>query len=180
LPSDYLQWTKIGILNNDGEVSTLKVNNGLTEFRDNNPNRLTSITPDISTATPLLTQFPFYLNYFDNGMYYNLYGFGGGLIQYGSCRIDEKNSVILLDLNFAYPHVILEYMSAPELDEDYHIQLTLQEAVIAFIEWKLKLQPRELYVAAKLEARRRLPGKKVTLSTINQVLREPNGMKLRS
>src|SRR5689334_6249321 len=38
LPSDMLSWSKIGNLNENGEVVTLKVNNALTTFRDNNPN----------------------------------------------------------------------------------------------------------------------------------------------
>jgi hypothetical protein len=44
----------------------------------------------------------------------------------------------------------------------------------------MKLAQREMYIAAKIEARRRMPGKKVTLQTLNQVLRESEGMKLRS
>ncbi len=56
----------------------------------------------------------------------------------------------------------------------------IQEAVIAFMEWKLKIAPREMYIAAKVEARRRMPNKKVTLQQINQVVRESNSMKLRS
>src|SRR5882757_5238069 len=47
-PPDYVSWVKIGILNNNGEVSTLKVNNALTTFRDLNPNRLSLLTPDIN------------------------------------------------------------------------------------------------------------------------------------
>jgi hypothetical protein len=75
---------------------------------------------------------------------------------------------------------MFEYISSPLKNEDYMVETSMQEAVIAFIEWKLKIAPRELYVAAKIEARRRKPGKKVTLQTLNQVLRESNGFKLRS
>ncbi|MEG7660761.1 hypothetical protein, partial [Listeria monocytogenes] len=38
-PADCLNWSKIGLLNESGEMVTLKINNGLTTFRDTNPNR---------------------------------------------------------------------------------------------------------------------------------------------
>lgn len=180
LPPDYIGWTKIGVLNNVGEVSTLRVNNALTLFKDTNPNRLTHLNADVQSGVPTILGFPFFFNYYDNGLYYNLFGVGGGLLQYGSCRVDEQNKVIVLEPDFQYSSIILEYISSPQMDGDYCVQIQLQEAVIAFIEWKLKLNNDQNYYARKIEAQRRLPGKKVTLQTINQVIREPNGMKLRS
>src|SRR6478735_3536501 len=52
-PSDYITWTKIGILNNNGEVSTLRVNNALTTYKDDNPNRIQKLTADVTDAYPL-------------------------------------------------------------------------------------------------------------------------------
>ena len=180
LPSDYMGWSKIGILNSRGEVCSIKVNNALSIFRDNNPNRLERLTPDINDNLPLITNSPFYLNYYYNGGYTNLFGVGGGLIQYGSCRVDEKNNVIVFDPNFQYDSVIVEYISAPEKDDDYKIDTSLREAVIAFIEWKLKLAPEKSYYDRKIEARRRQPGKRITLQTINQVIREATGQYLKA
>lgn len=180
LPPDYLGWTKVGVLNSNGEVSTLKVNNALTTYKDNNPNRISELTSDIQNTVPMILGFPFFFNYFDNGLYYNLYGVGGGLIQYGECRIDERNAVIILNTDFRFDSVILEYLSSPQKDGDYQIETTLQEAVIAFIKWKFKQATDQEYYARCIEARRRLNNKKVSLQIINQVLREPNGMKLRS
>jgi len=40
------------------------------------------------------------------------------------------------------------------------------------------LGPREEYIAEKINARRRMPKKKVNLQNINAVIRESNGMKL--
>lgn len=179
-PPDMLQWIKIGLLNNNGEVSTLKINNGLTTFRDNNASRLTSITPDITNAIPTLLGSPFFVNFYFNGFYNTLFGVGGGLLQYGECRVDSKNRIIVLAENFQYPHIILEYISSPEKDRDYHIQIELQEAVIAFIAWKFKLAPETDYYNRCIEARRRLPGKKVSWSTVNQVLRESTGFYLKA
>jgi len=47
-----ISWTKIGILNNNGEFSTLKINNALTTWKDLNPNRLVDLTPDITDSLP--------------------------------------------------------------------------------------------------------------------------------
>lgn len=179
-PADLLSWTKIGLLNSHGEVVTIKVNNALTTFRDTNPNRLEDLTPNVNNSVGSLAYAPFYLNYYYNNGYYNLFGVGGGLIQYGECNVDERNRIILMPSEFKYQNIILEYISSPEKDNDFTVPLALQEAVISFIAWKSKLAPYDEYIAAKINARRRMPNKKVTLQTINEVIRQPNAMKLRS
>ncbi len=179
-PTDCLSWSKIGLLNAQGEMVTLKINNGLTTFRDNNPNRLELLTPNINNSITAMTGTNMFLNYYYMNNYYNLFGLGNGLIQYGECRVDEENQVVVLSPDFQYDNIMFEYIAAPQKQEDYQVPTAIQEAVIAFIEWKMKLAPREMYVAAKVEARRRMPGKKVTLQNINQVIRESQAMKLRS
>jgi len=179
-PADLLDWTKIGLLNSHQEVVTLKINNGLTNFRDLNPNRLELLTPNVNDSIGSLAYAPFYLNYYYNNGYYNLFGVGGGLIQYGEVSVDSANRVIIMPSDFKYQNIILEYISAPERDNDFTVPLALQEAIIAFIKWKMKLGTRDDYIAEKINARRRMPNKKVTLQSINQVIREPNAQKLRS
>lgn len=180
IPGDCISWVKIGILNEKGEVSTLRINNALTTFKDNNPNRLSQLTGDINDGFTNLLNNPFFLNYYYNGIYQPLFGVGGGLVQYGECRVDENNNVIILNEHFKYDHIILEYISSPERNGDYTVPLSCQEAVIAFIKWKMKMGPREDYIAEKINSRRRMPRKKVTLQKINQILRESESMKLRS
>ena len=179
-PSDYLSWVKIGILNANGEVSTLKINNALATYKDTNSNRLEKLTADISDAAPLLLGSPFYLNYYYNNTYQPLFGVGGGLIQYGECRIDDKNNLIILPPDFRFDSIILEYISSPEKNGDYTVPIVCQEAIIAFIKWKAKQGSREEYIAEKTNSRRRMPKKKVNLQYVNQVLRESEAMKLRS
>ena len=180
IPSDYLSWSKIGNLNESGEVVTLKVNNSLTTFRDNNPNRIQDLTADINNSIGSLALVPYYANFYYGGGCYQLFGYGNGIVTYGECKVDEKNGVIILAPDFRYDSIILEYISSPEKDEDYQVPTCLQEAIIAFIKWKLKLGSREEYYAAVTEGRRSLPKKRVELQTINQVIRESNAMKLRS
>lgn len=179
-PADCISWTKIGLLDANGQMVTLKINNGLTTFRDLNPDRLELLTPNINNTVTALSGANLFLNYYYMNNYYNLFGLGNGLVQYGECTVDDANQVVVLDPRFQYDSIMFEYISSPQKNEDYMVETALQEAVIAFIEWKLKLAPREAYYAAATIARRRLPGKKVTLQTLNQVLRESDGMKLRS
>lgn len=180
MPPDCLSWVKIGILTDKGEVSTLRINNALTTFKDNNPNRLSQIDGDVNEGLPLLINSPFYVNYFYDGMYQPLFGVGGGLIQFGGCRVDEINRVVILEPDFQYQQIVFEYISSPEKNGDYTVPIGAQEAIIAFIKWKAKLGTRQDYYAEKIAARRRMPKKKVTLQAINQVLRESEAMKLRS
>lgn len=179
-PPGCLSWTKIGLLNEHGETVTLKINNALTKWNDLNPNRIALLTPDINNSISAMVAAPLFLNYYYNGNYVNLFGVQAGLVQYGECRVDETNRVVILPDNFRYDHILFECMAAPQKQEDYMVLTALQEAVIAFIEWKLKIAPRDMYIAAKTEARRRMPNKKCTLQNINQVIRESSGMKLRS
>jgi len=177
-PHDYISWVKIGILNNNGEVSTLKINNAITTYADTNPNRISKLSSDITDAFPSLLNNPYYLNYYYNGQYQPLFGVGGGLVQYGECKVDEANNLIILSPEFRFDSIILEYISSPENNGDYQILTACQEAVIAFIKWKSKQGTRDEYIAEKINARRRMPKKKVNLQNINAVIRESNGQKL--
>lgn len=179
-PSDYISWVKIGILNDNGEVSTLKINNALTTYKDTNPNRLEKLTADITDSIPLMLNNPYYFNYYYNGQYNPLFGVGGGLVQYGECRIDDKNNLIVLAPDFRFDSIILEYISSPEKNGDYQVPIIAQEAIISFIKWKSKQGSRDEYIAEKINARRRMPKKKVSLQRINQILRESEAQKLRS
>lgn len=179
-PSDFLSWIKIGILNDNGEVSTLKINDALTTYKDTNPNRLEKLTSDITDSIPLLLNNPYYFNYYYNGQYQPLFGVGGGLVQYGECRIDDKNNLIILPPDFRFDSIILEYISSPEKNGDYQVPIIAQEAIVAFIKWKSKQGAREEYIAEKINTRRRMPKKKVSLQKINQILRESEAQKLRS
>ncbi len=179
-PADCLSWSKIGLLNSHGEMVTMKINTGLTTWRDTNPNRIEDLVPNINNSVTALSGSNLYLNYYYNNSYYNLFGLGNGLIQYGECRVDDKNRVVVLNEDFKYDNIMFEYISSPQKNDDYMVETALQEAVIAFIEWKTKLGSYEMWIGAQINARRRLPGKKVTLQGINQTIRESNGMKLRS
>lgn len=179
-PPDCISWTKIGILNEAGEISTLRINTGLTTFRDANPNRLTQLTPDINDSIGNLVCSPFYFNYYYGDTYNTLFGIAGGLIQYGSCTVDEENELVVLEPTFRYDAIMFEYISNPSKDGDFQVETVLIEPIIAFIKAKLKLGTMEEFYAECTDSRRSLGGKRVTLQGINQVIRESEAQKVRS
>ena len=170
LPADYVAWVKIGIMDNLGQVSTLRINNSLTTFRDNNPNRLDLLTADVNSGWGGSNLNMPFLNFYYNGVYTPLFGIGGGLIQFGECRVDEKNNVIVLPSDYRFDSLLLEYISCPERDDDYMVDRRLREPLITFIAWKLKLDTDTNYYARLVEARRKITP--VHLQTFNQIIRE--------
>lgn len=181
IPSDKMMWSKIGVMNNNGEISALKINPQLSTFRDNNPQRLEDITPDVNNVLGL-SNLPYFVNYYGGNGYYNapLFGLGNGLIQYSECRVDEKNNVIVLPPSYPFPDIMLEYISCPEKNDDYQIETCLQEALIAFIAWKFKLNSEQNFYARFTEGRRSLPNKRVTLQELNQAIRQNHGYKIKN
>lgn len=137
LPSDYLNWSKVGVLNGKGEVATLKYNKDLTLYADTQPNRLSQNTDGTSINDGLISDL-FYLNFIDNGYGYygvTLYGISGNeAFSPGSFKIDPQCGLIILENCFDRDYIILEYLAVP--DENAKIPVQAQEALIAWIAWK--------------------------------------------
>jgi len=94
LPSDYVNWNKVGIRGEDGKVLTLIINDALTEYKDLHPDRLSQITADVNNGSYSNV----WLNWWSDGIYQPLFGLGYGVQNFGECRVDEKNNLIILDL----------------------------------------------------------------------------------
>ena len=167
-PSDYIQWSKVGIMNSAGETVTLVVNNKLTKWADQSPNRLSLMVGDVQGYNPV----SFWVNYWDGYGYSPLYGVGYGVENFGEFTIDERNELIVLNPDFKYQYVLFEYICAPEKDYDYKIDRRLREAVIEFVMWKYQLSTREEFYAAYAESRRMIDP--FNIQTFNQVIREQN------
>ena len=135
LPSDYIGFSKVGIFNQKGEVSTLRRNKNLSSYKINQTDRLTSNT-DNSTGNTYRLQDLAFVNYFDGARYVNIFGTGSVLNAAGEFDIDEEQGLIYLDNEFGYDYVVLEYLSSPEDDADYKIPVQIRESVLAFIAWK--------------------------------------------
>lgn len=135
LPPDYLDWVRVGIFNSVGELATLRVNEQLTTFKATSTTRLDDIASPLGADINYL-QYPYWYGYWDEQGYEHYFGAGSGLVQAGECRMDAKNNVIILDPQFAYNQVALEYISSPIMDDDYTIDMKAQEALVSYLRWK--------------------------------------------
>jgi hypothetical protein len=135
LPSDYLAYTKIGVLNADGEVATLKRNPNKTAYKIADADR-TSNNTDEGIGDAYDSRFWSYVNYYSGAGYVNLFGNGSMLNDAGEFNIDEEQGYIYLDNDFAYDYIILEYLSDASNDQDFKIPIQIVEATIAFLAWK--------------------------------------------
>lgn len=138
LPEDYINWSKVGVLNEQGEVATLKYNSTLTLYGSTDTRRLTKNTDAIGIDLGRISDL-FYLNYFDYSYGYgavNLFGISGNeATKIGDFRIDEKNGVIILDNCFPTDYLIMEYLAAPSEEDGFKVAIQAQEALIAWVSW---------------------------------------------
>lgn len=136
LPANYLQWTKVGILNDRGEIIPLYYNDKLTTYADLLPDRVektqdnTAVFSDWGNGT--------WCNYWNGYAYTNIYGVPSGAPFMGDFKVDTVNGVILLNDNFRFDYIMLEYVASPIPTEgqDYYLPMQFKEALIAWITWK--------------------------------------------
>jgi len=135
LPDDYMQYSKIGVLNSRGEIIPMAYNNKLTKYADLNPDRLAK-TMDNTIVDLMLFNTPIWYNYWNGDSYTALYGLPSGAPFVGSFKIDNENGIILLSEHFGYEYVMLEYVASPAEGGIYYIPIQFKEAMIAFLAWK--------------------------------------------
>jgi hypothetical protein len=177
LPGDYMQWSKVGVLNSAGEVATLRYNRNLTGYAATDVDRisLTARTDSDSSASVLD-----FRNYAFDGQYCNLFGVPGGLQNLGEFKVDDVQGVVLLDSQFSYTEIVLEYIASPVSDDEFLFPVQAREALISYIRWKSiqsvrnipanKIEQNRLeYYNQKRLARARL--NPVRLTTANDVIR---------
>jgi hypothetical protein len=140
IPEDCIQWIKIGRFNWGGEFQTLRVNEELANFHDALPSRFADIAPEIQQSWPYLMGDQWYGSGGDffNGRYPSgtAFGLGSRMIQYGECKVDWEQRVIILNQFYPYEHVVLKGVSAPQLDGDYEVPMQFEEAMIDWLSWQ--------------------------------------------
>ena len=134
LPPDYLQYSKVGVLNQQGEIITMGDNNKLTTAYDLNPTRLQQ-NQDDTIQTEAGENGIMWYNYWSGNGFGNIYGLPSGQPFIGSFKIDNANGVIVLSENFSYPYVMLEYVSSPTEGGDYYVPIQFKKAVVAYLAW---------------------------------------------
>lgn len=135
LPANYLQWTKVGLLNDRGEIIPLYYNNKLTSYMDLSPDRLTQ-TQDNSVLNNINYDNGVWSNYWNGHVYANIYGVPSGAPFLGNFKVDVNNGVILLNERYQYDYLMLEYMASPKEGSEYYIPVQFREALIAWLYWK--------------------------------------------
>ncbi len=135
LPSDYISWIKVGVMNDKGEVATLRKNTQLTSYGIQSVNRLTMNT-DGNFSMLFDPSRNFYSNFLTGGGSMQLFGLPAGTVNFGEFNIDEIEGLIYLDNNFDSAYIILEYLAAPTENSEYKIPIQCKEAVISYCAWK--------------------------------------------
>lgn len=135
LPADYLNWTKVGVLNDRGEIIPLYYNDKLTTYADLSPERLDR-TQDDSVVGLDNWGVNTWANYWNGASFITIYGVPSGAPFVGNFKIDNANGVILLNENFAYDYIMLEYVASPVQGQEYYVPVQFREALIAWLWWK--------------------------------------------
>lgn len=146
LPSDYVQYSKIGVLNSKGEIIPLSLNNNLTTAFDFNPTRLAQ-TEDDTLLNQATRDGVWWYNYWNGNSFGPVYGLPSGSPFVGSFRVDSATNLIVLGSNFIYDYIMLEYLSSPNPAGEYYIPVQFREALITYLGWKdLRFVPSKSHV----------------------------------
>lgn len=135
LPADFRSYTKLGVLNGVGELVSLKYNENLTSVADLLPTRIAD-TQSSNFVNYYSYSSPVFFNMWDGNSYTNFYGVSGVGLYGGGFKIDDVNNVIILDPNFGYTGLVLEYVANPDETKEYRIPSQFREAVVAWLAWK--------------------------------------------
>lgn len=136
LPSDYAQWSRVGVLNGNGQIATLTLNTGLTTMADESGERLSNIIDETvggwnDSGWPAYGPLPWTPWVSDT-----YFGVPSGTEYLGSFKVDEEMGCVLLDPNYQHSYIILEYMPNPEATKDFLIPEIASECIIAFLAWR--------------------------------------------
>lgn len=134
LPADYIQYSKVGVLNDGGQIIPLAVNNNLTSAFDLMPTRIQQ-TQDDTIISAYIPNGIVWWNYYNGYGMTTLYGLPSGAPFVGQFKIDNDNGVIILSEDFSYPYIMLEYIPSPDPNETYMIPIQFREALIAYLAW---------------------------------------------
>jgi len=138
LPLDCIKYTKIGVLNGNGEIVPLKYNNDLTTFGALNPNRQAVSEDNIIFTNIYSPSSPTFFNYWYDGCFSNIYGVPSGGINVGSFKVDESQGVILLNEDYLFDYLMVEYVASPQPDTQHYVPVQFREAIISYLWWKDK------------------------------------------
>jgi hypothetical protein len=135
IPPDFINYTKIGVLNSKGEIIPLVHNSKLTTYADLFPDRLDRVQ-DNSLLNWSYSFNGVFSNFWNGTTFGNLYGVPSGAPFLGSFKVDMQNGVIILNPTFGYEYLMVEYICTPTPGQTYYVPIQFKEAIIAYLAWK--------------------------------------------
>lgn len=148
LPSDYINYVRLGFTDSTGGFQELGRNNliALNRTLDDCGQRGERIPPDNESLDPQRDALPgsyvnYYSTHFRNGQNIGAYyGLGGGNNGNGLFRIDKDFNQIQLDSYRGGDTITLEYLSDPKKANGEFVVIPFAiETVKSFIQWKMAL-----------------------------------------
>lgn len=156
LPDDYVDWTKVGVVGDDGLVYVLgenkNINYSQTYAKDSFGNLVDSDNDGVydrvdsktgtasgSPATTLIDNpYDSYLfqNYFSSGAPAALYGIGGGQT-YGQFRVNLDQNRLELSGNRDIAEIVIEYVADEARSKNPSVHAYAEEALRAYIYYKI-------------------------------------------
>jgi|688.fasta_scaffold599710_2 hypothetical protein len=197
LPEDYVSYSKMGVINEKGEIVTLRSNPQLSNYNIGhplNPDRFEGVPGIGAVSYPAIPyNYPYiYYNFFISNQSFNLFGLAGGGQDIGNYKVDEECGIIIFGPNFKYEKVLLEYLGdGMDRDcDDYMIDSRAAEAMLAYIRWKTALDNpkkygqgimrdyKQEYKSERLKAKMRI--NKIVVSEFEDIQRITNKLAPRS
>jgi hypothetical protein len=197
LPEDYVTYSKMGVINEKGEIVTLRSNPQLSNYNIGhplNPDRFEGVPGIGAVSYPAIPyNYPYiYYNFFISNQSFNLFGLAGGGQDIGNYKVDEECGIIIFGPNFKYEKVLLEYLGdGMDRDcDDYMIDSRAAEAMLAYIRWKTALDNpkkygqgimrdyKQEYKSERLKAKMRI--NKIVVSEFEDIQRITNKLAPRS
>lgn len=167
LPKGFIKETKIGVINNYGEIATLTQNN--------------QIAFDTKASCDYVADFPLPIAHKGVNTILNTRSYGlGSHTSIGEYRINKGEGKIYFNPNFCYSEVVLEFIGHPTVDGEYCIHEFASEALLSFIRWQWAVNDRQIGLAEKNQLKRQWISdkadakyriKKPTISEMNQLSR---------
>jgi hypothetical protein len=197
LPEDYVSYSKMGVINEKGEIVTLRSNPQLSNYNIGhplNPDRFEGVPGIGAVSYPAIPyNYPYiYYNFFISNQSFNLFGLAGGGQDIGQYKVDEECGIIIFGPYFKYEKVLLEYLGdGMDRDcDDYMIDSRAAEAMLAYIRWKTALDNpkkygqgimrdyKQEYKSERLKAKMRI--NKIVVSEFEDIQRITNKLAPRS
>lgn len=161
LPCDYIHYSKIGIINARGEVTTFKRNNQLSTLISSSSSDRTQGAPRTGSALGITGNYPFnqlyYTNYWYNGASYQLFGADSGTVTRGEYKVDDDQRLIFLSPDTYYNQIVLEYLSDGYEDGccDYSVDVRASECMLSYLRWRNAMDMPKKYNQSQIEGFKR-------------------------